>query len=87
MQLTRCGLPLVVMTDEAQWLPGPHSGADVLVSWRGGHDMPLPLLFRMSPHGDPFTCLSGDLTSVKATAAAGSGKPGRKNLKRRRIGE
>lgn len=64
-----------------------HTGVDVLVCWRGAHDMPLALLHRASPHGDSFTVAATDLTSVRETAAAGASRPGRKNLKRRRIGE
>lgn len=64
-----------------------HTGVDVLVCWRGSHDMPLALLHRSSPHGDSFTVAAADLTSVRETAAAGASRPGRKNLKRRRIGE
>jgi hypothetical protein len=62
------------------------TGVDVLVCWRGSNDVPAQLLYRASPHGDDFACPASDLTSVRTTALAGAGG-GRKNLKRRRIGE
>jgi hypothetical protein len=62
------------------------TGVDVLVCWRGSNDVPAQLLYRASPHGDDFACPATDLTSVRTTALAGGGG-GRKNLKRRRIGE